>query len=168
MPMKPKERLLFTQGGLCFFCKKSLATTDASLEHLVARANRGSNHDDNLVVCCKSLNTLFGSMSLKGKMQILLNQKGEFKCPNGTQKTVQAKPAKSNLIASLGDKYSQVLKNLKRRGDKKPRTVAKLKSTIGSLFQPKPSSGEVDALFQRLQSSGAISIAGSAITYKNL
>lgn len=167
MPIKPRERLLFTQGGLCFFCKKPLAPADASVEHLVASANGGSNRDDNCVACCKSLNALLGSMSLKEKMQVVLNQKGEFKCPNGAQKTTaKAKPAKPSLVAPVNDYYSQLLKNLKQRGNAKPRTVSRLKSMIGALFQSKISPHEVETLVQQLKSSGAITITGSAITYK--
>src|SRR5258708_18119541 len=82
MPTKSLERLMFVQGGLCFFCKQPLSKADASVEHLLASANAGSNHDDNCVACCKSFNALLGSMSLKEKFQVVLNQKGQFKCPN--------------------------------------------------------------------------------------
>ena len=73
---------MFVQGGLCFFCEQPLAQGDASVEHLVASANGGGNGDDNCVVCCKALNALFGSMSLKDKIRAVLRQKGTFKCPN--------------------------------------------------------------------------------------
>lgn len=73
---------MFAQGGQCFFCKKTLPKSDASVEHLVASANGGTNKDDNCVVCCKSLNSLLGSMTLKEKIAVVLNQKGKFKCPN--------------------------------------------------------------------------------------
>jgi len=167
MPIKLIDRLLFTQGGMCFFCEKPLARADASVEHLVASANGGLNRDDNCVACCKSLNQLLGSKPLKEKMQVVLNQKGEFKCPNGAQKmTSQAKPAKAPSVVSLNDKYLLVVKNLKKNRSAKPNKLAKLKSMIGALFQGKISPGELDALVQQLQSKGAISISGSAITYK--
>jgi hypothetical protein len=38
MPTKPLDRLMFTQGGLCFFCKDPLPQGEASVEHLVASA----------------------------------------------------------------------------------------------------------------------------------
>lgn len=82
MPTKPLDRLMFVQGGLCFFCKKPLTKEDASVEHLLAKANGGSNSDDNCVACCKTVNRLLGSMSLKEKFQVALNQKGQFECPN--------------------------------------------------------------------------------------
>ena len=85
---KPLTRLLFAQGNLCFFCKGPLTAADASVEHLVAKANGGSNGDGNCVACCKSLNNLLGSMSLKEKIQVCLNQSGQFKCPNGVHRKV--------------------------------------------------------------------------------
>ena len=72
---------MFVQGGLCFFCKQPLPKAEASVEHLFASSNGGSNNDENCVACCKSVNALLGSMSLKEKFQVVLNQKGQFKCP---------------------------------------------------------------------------------------
>lgn len=82
MATKPIDRLLFAQGGQCFFCLKQLTKQEASVEHLLASSNGGSNSDDNCVVTCKSLNALLGSMTLKEKIKVVLNQKGKFKCPN--------------------------------------------------------------------------------------
>ena len=83
MPTKPIERLLFAQGGQCFFCDKSLPRGEASVEHIVAVTHGGKDNDENCVACCKALNNLFGRMSLKEKLQILLRQKGNFICPAG-------------------------------------------------------------------------------------
>ncbi len=83
MPTKPIERLMFAQGGECFFCRRPLRKADASVEHLVAVTHGGKDNDENCVACCKSLNTLFGRMSLKEKLHIILNQKGDFACPAG-------------------------------------------------------------------------------------
>jgi len=164
--MKPIERLMFEQGGLCFFCEKPLAPAHATVEHLVATSRAGSNDDDNCVACCRSLNQFFGSMPLKAKMRIVLNQKREFKCPNGAQKKkAPAKRAKPPVVTSPDDRYSQVVKNLKKRGNKKPRTLPKLKNTINADFQNKLSPDEVEALVQELQTNGAISITGKTITY---
>jgi len=69
MPTKPIDRLLFAQGGLCFFCSQMLPKAEASIEHLVAVARGGPNGDDNCVACCKSINMLLGSMSLKEKIK---------------------------------------------------------------------------------------------------
>jgi hypothetical protein len=167
MPITPLTRLLFAQGRLCFFCRKPLPAADASVEHLVASSNGGSNRDENCVVCCKSLNALLGSMSLKEKIQVFLNQKGEFKCPNGVQKKMsktapQASPKATKLVA---ERYTQLVANLKQRGSAKPRTVAKLKSTIAALFRNELSRDEVDALVKQLQNLRIISIADSKVTY---
>lgn len=75
------DRLLFAQGGQCFFCRKPLPKAEASVEHLNASANGGTNDDGNCVACCKALNHLLGSKSIKEKMQIVLNQRGNFQCP---------------------------------------------------------------------------------------
>lgn len=89
MPTKPIERLLFAQGGLCFFCGHALPKEQASVEHLLASANGGANADENCVACCKTLNQLLGSRSLKEKFQVVLAQRGRFHCPNGVD---SAKP----------------------------------------------------------------------------
>lgn len=80
--MKQLDRLLFVQGGNCFFCHRLLPSAEASVEHLVASANGGNNADDNCVACCKVLNSLLGSMPLKDKLEVFLRQKGNFKCPS--------------------------------------------------------------------------------------
>lgn len=86
MATKPIERLLFAQGGNCFFCEKPLPRSHASVEHLVALTFGGKDGDENCVACCKSLNSLFGRMSLKEKLKIILHQRGSFACPAGIDK----------------------------------------------------------------------------------
>lgn len=163
----PLTRLLFAQGGRCFFCKESLTAIDASVEHLVARANGGNDRDENCVVCCKSLNALLGSMSLKEKIQVFLNQKGQFECPNGLQKKVMKTSSQSSQRAKklAPERYAQVVANLRQRGRAKPSTIGKLRSTIGALFHNNLSPDEVDALVEQLQSRHVISVTGSSVTY---
>lgn len=161
---------MFAQGGLCFFCKKPLPKSEASVEHLVASANGGSNADDNCVACCKTVNALLGSMSLKEKLQVVLNQKGQFKCPKGTgaakansQSTANAKtqaPTKSKE-----DKISLVIANLEQRGNAKPRTLKTLKSTVASLFPNGISEPELNSLLQQLQSLGKVTVSENKVTY---
>lgn len=91
--MKTLDRLLYIQGGECFFCRKQLAKADASIEHLVASANGGNNAEDNCVVCCKTLNALLGSKSLKDKIEVILRQKGAFRCPADLDRVVSSQPA---------------------------------------------------------------------------
>lgn len=81
--MKQLERLLFAQGGECFFWRQQLQKERASIEHLNALANGGANSEDNCVVCCKQLNSLLGSKSIKAKLLVVLNQRGAFTCPCG-------------------------------------------------------------------------------------
>ena len=169
MPTKPLDRLVFAQGGSCFFCKKPLLKSEASVEHLVASANGGSNNDENCVACCKAVNALLGSMSLKEKIQVVLNQKGQFKCPNGagsaktdTQpKTTQKAPADTK---SKNDKLKLVVANLKQRGNSKPHTLKTLTSTVASIL-PKESEIERTALVQQLQAAGKFTVSGNKVTY---
>ena len=141
--------------------------TDASVEHLIASSKGGSDEDENCVACCKSVNVALGSRSLKEKIQVVLNQKGQFKCPNGVQTKVKKtkQQASSKAGKSMAGRYAQVVANLKQRGKAKPRTVPKLKNLIDALFQSELSKDEVDALVGQLQSRGVISINGSKLTY---
>lgn len=165
MPTKPLDRLMFVQGGLCFFCKEPLPKTEASVEHLLASANGGSNTDENCVACCKAVNRLLGSMSLKEKFQVVLNQKGQFKCPNGVG-SKGATPAKAQVDTKPNsDKFSAVVANLKQRGNSKPRTLKTLKSTIVSLYPSGLPETELLAIVQQLQSSGKIKVAVNRVTY---
>ena len=169
MPTKPLDRLIFAQGGLCFFCKQPLPKSEASIEHLVASTNGGSNNDENCVACCKAVNALLGRMSLKEKVQVVLNQKGQFKCPNGTgsAKSVAQTKATPKAVAAKAkdDKLSRVIANLEQRGSSKPRTLKTLRSTIASLFPKGLSEGELTVLVQQLQSTGKVIVSGNKVTY---
>lgn len=162
MPTKPIDRLLFAQGGLCFFCEQPLSGADASVEHLVASANGGGNGDDNCVACCKSLNMLLGRMSLKEKLKVVLNQKGSFKCPNDAAKPAPTKVAKAKPAKA---KYGEVVANLKQRGKSKPLTIKKLRSTINSLYQNKLPEKELSSLVQQLRDKGDIVVSGESVKY---
>jgi hypothetical protein len=172
MPTKPLDRLMFAQGGLCFFCKDPLPQSEASVEHLVASANGGSNDDENCVACCKSLNALLGSMSLKEKIQLVLNQKGRFKCPNksGTRKAhAPHSPAGASLPLapkSLTERLAAVVIDLKKRGSARPRSVKTLTSTIGALFRKQLSGHEVSALIEQLKAEGIVAVSGTKVTYE--
>lgn len=91
------DRLLFAQGGRCFFCNAPIDKLDASVEHLVASANGGKSDDGNCVACCKTLNQLLGAKSIKDKIQIILNQRGQFRCP-GIHDAKPAVPALNQPI----------------------------------------------------------------------
>ena len=165
---------MFVQGGLCFFCKQPLPKAEASVEHLLASANGGGNNDENCVACCKSVNALLGSMSLKEKFQVVLNQSGKFKCPNGTgsakpaaqPKALLKAPPKAPAIAkSKEDKLELIVSNLKQRGNSKPRTLKTLTSTVASLLPTGISKTELAALIQNLQSTGKVTVSENKVTY---
>jgi hypothetical protein len=172
MPTKPLDRLMFTQGGLCFFCKEPLSQSEASVEHLVASSNGGGNGDDNCVACCTALNALFGSMSLKEKIQLVLNQKGHFKCPNKARAPKAA--VSSAVIRSTGhhaptlltEKVAKIVADLQKRGSARPRTVKTLSSTISAVFQKQVSEQEVSSLIERLRTDGLISVSGTKVSYE--
>lgn len=149
---------MFVQGGICFFCKQPLPKAEASVEHLLASANGGSNSDENCVACCKAVNALLGRMSLKEKFQVVLNQKGQFKCPNGTG-TVKA------TAKPKDERLALVIANLKQRGNSKPRTLKTLISTVASLFPKGISEADLAALVQQLQSTGKVTVEGSKVIY---
>jgi hypothetical protein len=165
MPTRPLDRLMFAQGGLCFFCKDPLTKADASVEHLVASANGGRNDDDNCVVCCKAMNALLGSMSLKEKIQVVLNQKGHFECPNGSERADARAPSVGADPKAAKDRYSVVVTNLRQRGAAKPKKVKTLTSTIRSLFQKDITDKELSAILQQLEADGVLSIEGAKVSY---
>jgi hypothetical protein len=164
MPTRPLDRLLFAQGGHCFFCKIQLAIADASVEHLVASANGGKNADDNCVVCCKAMNALLGSMSLKEKMQVVLNQKGQFRCPNGAPKS-RAKISQKPVASTAPSRLDLVVTNLQQRGSAKPKTVKTLTSTIRTLFPKAITDEELASLLQQLAAKGFLTIDGTKVVY---
>jgi hypothetical protein len=152
------DRLLFEQGGRCFFCLEPLNVADASVEHLLASANGGRNGNDNCVACCKSLNALLGHKSLKEKFQVVLNQRGAFRCPNGKPKThpVNASPTQA---------IERVIEDLRKRSKARPASIAKLSSTINNLFQRRLSAEQLCALVEELRSRGVVQIEGTKVKY---
>lgn len=166
MPTTPIERLLFAQGGKCFFCQRTLPRTEASVEHLVASANGGSNSDGNCVACCKAVNALLGSMSLKEKFRVVLNQQGSFICPNATPRLNKPAPktVKSSAPAAPSKRYELILKNLDGRGNAKPRKSKTLRNSITTLF-PGVTPAEVEALIVELKAAGKLTENESKVTY---
>ena len=179
MPTKRLERLLFVQGDHCFFCKSPLPKTEASIEHLFASANGGGNNEENCVACCKSLNAILGSMSLKDKFQVVLNQKGNFKCPNGVG--AAGKAANVAIIKTKSppvtlakepvsspptpDNFSLVVANLKNRDKGRPRTLMALTRTVAAIFPKGITEAELATLIQKLQSTSKIAIDEGKVSY---
>jgi len=159
MPTKPIERLLFAQGQLCFFCQLPLSAADASIEHLVATVNGGGNGDDNTVACCKALNSLLGRKSLKEKLQVVLNQRGAFNCPNGA--------GKGHTVVELPEGAVQrVIEDLEKRGTGRPGTVKTLMSSIDNLFQKSLSQRQLTTIVDALKSRGIIVVSGTKVSYR--
>lgn len=88
------------------------------------------------------------SMSIKQKFEVVLNQKGHFRCPNisvtSTPKPV-AVPAPKKT-----DRFAMVVANLKTRGNSRPRTLKTLTSTVAALFPKGISQAEVAAIVRHL------------------
>lgn len=164
MSIKPLDRLLFAQGNRCFFCSEVLDRSEASIEHLVAVAREGTDADENCVACCKAINRLLGSMPLKDKIKVVLNQEGKFKCPNGHAPAPQ-QPAPKKAAPQVSDRLSMVIENLKGREKSRPQSLKTLTSTIASLFRPRLSDEEAAALVKSLQSARKISVSDSKIAY---
>jgi len=156
---------MFAQGDLCFFCKKPLSKNEASVEHLVATSNGGSNSDENCVVCCKALNMLLGSMSLKEKVQVVLNQHGKFKCPNNGGTVTQRTPA-AKTSGPGTEELSRVINDLYKRGAARPRTLKTLSTTIDALFQKKLPKHAVTSLIEQLKSQGSVTVTGTKVSYE--
>ncbi|MEQ1802454.1 MAG: HNH endonuclease [Gammaproteobacteria bacterium] len=160
MPTKPLDRLLFAQGSRCFFCDDPLPKGQASVEHLLASSKGGSNADENCVACCKAVNSLFGSMTIKEKFQVLLRQKGQFRCPN------KLGPVASEL-APVTDTpgYKRAHDNLKARGSSRPRLVSTLESTVSSVLKGF-SSKDIQAVLEALQTNGVVQVNDKKVTYR--
>jgi hypothetical protein len=161
--MKQLERLMYLQGGDCFFCGKPIPDGEASVEHLVATANGGQKSDDNCVACCKSLNTLLGSRTIKEKLQIVLNQKGPFRCPANI-----GKPGSETALPPdpLDGKVALVMEDLRKRGSSRPLKPDTLRNTIAAVFGKQFTEEEINAILERLQANGCVSVQDGKITYK--
>jgi len=136
MRTHPLDRLLFAQGGECFFCRQPLPREQASIEHLVATTHGGKDNDENLVACCQALNTLFGRMSLKEKLAVILKQKGAFQCPArlGSAPASAAPSHQTTAAASPATPLQAVLAGLKKRGNARPRTLDALAPLVADLL----------------------------------
>lgn len=107
MATTPLQRVMFIQGQLCFFCNRGIPSGEASVEHLVPTSAGGSDHPDNLVACCRTLNSLFGSMNVKEKIRAILRQNGKFSCPNLPLQQMAAPKMKQPMPQSTAPKQKQ-------------------------------------------------------------
>jgi hypothetical protein len=151
------EKLLFKQGGKCFFCKQPLIKFNASIEHLVAKSKGGADTEDNCVACCPHINQLLGNASIKEKMQIVINHNGDMQCPAdlgiiniavkdtaiepvlSKEETVRRQQQQRQQQEEL-KKYNRVnsaIGVLKRCGKNKPTTMQALLNFIKTRFKEK-------------------------------
>ena len=129
-------------------------------------------------------------MSIKEKIRVVLNQKGNFKCPNGIGTKLPApapvttpvavstpslpkvqvaphtpaEPKKSN-VAKPTDPISILVANLKSRAKGKPAKLQTLSADIKSQKLGR-TDAEVDVLIEKLKQQGKIVVAGTKVTYK--
>lgn len=165
--MKQLERLLVLQGQRCFFCDGSIPAGEASVEHLVATANGGSNSDDNCVVCCKALNTAFGSKQYKEKLRSVLSHKGPFVCPRPLVALAHSGSGAPELTEPADKQVALVLQDLIRRGAHRPRKEKTLRNTVAATFQPKLADADASDLVARLQARAYVSISeDGSVGYK--
>ena len=161
--MKQLERLLFLQGGRCFFCAEAIPAGEASIEHLVAAANGGLKDDQNCVACCKTVNAALGSLSIKAKLQAILNQRGRFACP--ASGAADGHGSCITPVHAPPDRVAMVIADLVKRGPSRPRRVATLKNTMNSVFHMTLSESELDELATQLKSLGHIIIEDKKVSY---
>ena len=171
MRTKPLDRLLFAQGGECFFCHRPLPREDASIEHLVAATHGGKDNDENLVACCQALNTLFGRMSLKEKLAVILKQKGAFQCPARTADPAaapRATPTPAPEAAAPPPPATAqpvVLAGLRKRGNARPRTLDALATFVTDLLEQNGFPvAEAKDVMARLRSQHYIEVQDRRIT----
>ncbi|MFN0302667.1 MAG: HNH endonuclease [Burkholderiales bacterium] len=145
--MKQLERLLQFQGHRCFFCDQPIPSGEASVEHLVATANGGTNEDDNCVVCCKALNAAFGSRPYKEQLRAILNHRGQFACPRSLDSSAAISIQLTTPTETSNGLLAVVVADLQKRGASRPRKVETLRNTIAAIFQKQLDELEPSSLF---------------------
>src|SRR5258708_38264255 len=89
-----KAEIYKRDGGLCFYCGKSIAEEEASLEHILSSTHGGNNDKNNLTIACKDCNLEAGAKSIVKKIKFRDEQRGiEF---------VVARPQKTTKL-TIGD-----------------------------------------------------------------
>ena len=162
--MKQLERLLFLQGNRCFFCRETIPNGEASVEHLAATSNGGTKDDDNCVVCCKTINAALGNLSVKAKLQVVVNHQGVFTCPHiGEPQAVEV--SATPTVMTFVERLKLVIADLVKRGASRPRKELTLRNTINAVFQNKLSNDEVTQLIENLRHDGKVIIQDAKVTY---
>lgn len=163
--MKQLDRLLLFQGNRCFFCEQPIPDGEASIEHLVASSNGGSNDDDNCVACCKSLNAAFGNRPYKEKLRAVVSHRGQFMCPMQPGSKVEVAISLSAPASDSKSRIAAAVADLRKRGASRPRKAATLRNTLAAVFQKQLTEEQLDALFNNLVAAGYVVVNGSNVTY---
>lgn len=82
--MSAVDRLLFLQGGKCFYCGRMLNRQEATVDHVLPQSMGGKSDPGNIVACCRTINQYFGAMSPKEKIATILAWAGRLQCPGKT------------------------------------------------------------------------------------
>ena len=72
---------------------------------------------------------------------------------------------KTSSLKSPAERQEVILTKLKQLKASKPRTVASLSSTVGSLFQKQLPAQEIEALIEALATRGYLTLSGNKVTY---
>ncbi|HEX2546597.1 MAG TPA: hypothetical protein VHL79_17070, partial [Ramlibacter sp.] len=147
-----------------------LPRAEASVEHLVALANGGGDYDENCVACCKTLNRLFGKMSLKEKLHIILKQRGQFQCPKSVEGSARKKAdhavAPTTTSMSEEERVQLVLADLHKRGHATPGTVDRLINTIRTRLEGSGEDGDhAQSIYEKFNSSGWVTADDGRLSY---
>lgn len=176
------NRLLFLQGGKCFFCGKNLDRSKASVEHLLAKASGGDNMDGNCVAVCKTVNQMLGCLSLKEKLRVIMLNSPNFYCPDlsaglastesqdnitsptATLEPIIIQPTPSNQIprvSELAEKYriNMIARAVKNRPRKLSTLTKDIMSHSGALQK------EAQEVITILKNLKLIEIEGTTISY---
>ena len=166
--MKQLERLLFQQGGRCFFCDKAIPEGEASVEHLIATSNDGPKADENCVVCCKTLNAALGNLSVKRKIEIVLKQRSAFSCPATVKvEVMQTAQAPSTSTTGSQSLIPAIVENLRKYKDKLPVRIKTLRNAILGSF-PQLDEDMMDGVISELEAQGLIVITGVKVDCSGL
>ena len=179
------QRLLFLQGQRCFFCEQPISSGEASIQHLAALGNGGTNADDNCVVCCSAVNAMLGNLTVKEKIQVSLRHRGAFVCPRAAtgdrvnnKKPFQnrdwlrvrevpvpgfeiaSKPANA-ISAGIMEAVLDVLMGFE---DHRPRSLKTLRKVIAHEI-PRLSRVVMNTVVENLKDQGHIAMQGDRVIY---
>lgn len=70
-----KESLLKQSGGHCIYCGHELTVSNMTIDHIIPKAEGGTDSESNLIACCKECNTKKADQALG----VFLLQKGSAK-----------------------------------------------------------------------------------------